>query len=286
MAKSSLSEPHTAPSEIHSQLLRTRTRTTRLVAWLILLSKLLSIGSVLSAGHALPEVKKAFLMIRLPDLVVNVLIVLLVQFSSPIPPILRLLLLLSVILVVIVEGTLTRPLHGWSFSWVNFAAVMGSLIAFEPIRERKYAYTGIGITLILSLLGLLLHPYLSYINADDSIQGLARFLLITLAIGVVGFLIFNHYAKTFSDAVTFSEQLSQSLSIQQSLSEEALRQKAIAEQRQAEAEAALVEIARLRKAEQRRIEQQRVLIQYETLMREGYLQNLSKFAQRMMETFS
>ncbi|MEN3041365.1 MAG: hypothetical protein ABDH66_07510 [Bacteroidia bacterium] len=260
-------------------------RTTRLVAWLILLSKLLSIGSVLSAGHAPPEVKKAFLMIRLPDLAVNVLIVLLIQFSSPISPILRLLLLLSVILVVIVESTLTRPLHGWAFSWVNFAAVIGSLLAFEPIRERKYAYTGIGITLILSMMGLLLHPYLSYINAGDSIQSLGRFILITLAVGVVGILTFDHYAKTFGDATTFSDQLERSLSIQQSLSDEALRQKSIAEQRQAEAEAALAEIARLREAEHRRLEQQRVLIQYETLMREGYLQDLSRFAQRVMETF-
>ncbi|MCX8113139.1 MAG: hypothetical protein N3E49_08125 [Bacteroidia bacterium] len=274
------------PSEIEQQFKRTRLRNTRLVAWLIFASKLLSLGSALAAEGVSSEVRQTFLWIRVPDAILSLLMGFIIQFSSSVPPILRLLLLLNVTVVVLIEGVLTQPFSGWTFAWINFTATMGSLIAFDLVKERKYGYFAILGHLLLTLLGIIVQPKLSFITPNPITHGTARFLLITLMIGIAGLIVFDYYRKVMHNAISFSDQLEEALEKQKTLAEEAWKQKAIAEQRQAEAEAAFAEVARLREAELQTARRQKFLIEYETLMRESYTRSLKDFGQALLETLS
>lgn len=276
--------PHT--STVEAQLAATRLRNTRIIAWLIFGSKVLSLLSAAAAEGVPPEARAVFMWIRVPDLFINFLIVLAIQLTAPIPPILRLLLLYSVTFIVLAEAMITKPLSGWAFSWVNFTAAMGSIIAFDPVKERRYALAAILGCYILTILGVFLYPRVSFMEANAITHGLPRYVLITVLVGIAGFLVFNHHGKLVSDAMRFAEQLREISHTQQVLAEEALHQKTLAEKRQAEAEAALAEVARLRELDRQRAEQQRFLMRYETLMRESYTISLTDFGRKLLESLS
>lgn len=273
-------------SEVEAQLAAIRLRNTRIIAWLIFFSKVLSLLSSVIAKDVLPEVRAAFLWVRIPDLIINFIIVLSIQLTTPVRSILRLSLLYSVTLVVLIEAMITKPLSGWAFSWVNFTAAMGSIIAFDPVRERRYALIAILGCYAMTVIGILAYPWTSFIEPNPITHGLPRYVLITVLVGIAGLLVFNHHGKLVSDAMRFAGQLREVSETRQALAEEALRQKALAEQRQAEAEAALAEVARLREQEHQRAEQQRFLMRYETLMRESYTVSLRDFGRRLLESLS
>lgn len=196
--------PHLHPREVESQLYRIRTRATRIIAWLLFLSKILSLSTALLTKTTAPDLRAAFLWIRVPDLLLNFLIVLAIQFSSPVPAILRLLLLYSVTVLVTVESSVVQPLSGWAFSWVNFAAAMGSITFFDAVNERRYGEIVIIGNFILSVVGIMLHPFISFIPPNPIAHGLPRFVLITLAVGAGGWIVFKHYVKLIESVVGFA----------------------------------------------------------------------------------
>lgn len=276
--------PHLHPREVESQLYRIRTRATRIIAWLLFLSKILSLSTALLTKTTAPDLRAAFLWIRVPDLLLNFLIVLAIQFSSPVPAILRLLLLYSVTVLVTVESSVVQPLSGWAFSWVNFAAAMGSITFFDAVNERRYGEIVIIGNFILSVVGIMLHPFISFIPPNPIAHGLPRFVLITLAVGAGGWIVFKHYAKLIESAVGFASELESVMEAREKMTEEALRQKELAERRQQEVESALAELSRLREVERRRAEQERFLIRYEKLMRESYGIAPKDFLQKLLDT--
>ncbi|MCS7297180.1 MAG: hypothetical protein RMK19_06640 [Bacteroidia bacterium] len=272
------------PSEdVKGYIAAVRLRNTRIVAWLVFFSKVLSLASAVAASEAPPSVQTAFLWIRVPDLLLNLIVVLLIQFSSSVSALLRFLLLWSVISVIAVEITVTQPLSGWAFSWVIFAGAMGSLIAFDSIKEYRWVYASLGGTFILGTAGLILHPFVSFIPPNSITHGMPRFVLITVAVGVASYLVFRYYQRVMGDAVRFADDFRQALEAQWQSAQEALQQKDLAEKRQQELEAALKELARLREEERQRADRESFLMRYETLMRTGYELSLPLFAQKVLD---
>ncbi|MCS7188460.1 MAG: hypothetical protein RMJ66_01520 [Bacteroidia bacterium] len=197
----------------------------------------------------------------------------------------KLLILYSATLPLLIEGMMTTPLSGGFFLWACTMAGLGAILLLDPAKMWNIHFL-VGGHIIMAMVGILMHPFLSYLPANEMSHGIWRFAPITLMVGGGIYLAYFQYRKIPMQLRKLYGELQNLAAEQRRLLLESIEKREAAEKKHEELEAAYKELSRLQEEERKRMRKENFIIQYEALMRDSYHEELYTFARKLLEQLS